>query len=665
MKKYFIVYCLLSATIASAQTWGPLGFGVSDDVHTLYNDVPNQQLLVGGKFLRAGKHYTSKFSRWDGSVWDNVDFKVLSASQVNSIISHDGTLYVAGNFNVIGGAPVNNIVSWNGTNWEGVGKGFNETVNCLYVFNDTLYAGGKFGLSGSDTTGHIAKWDGSSWLPVGDGINGGAGTSVNCIGAFKGKIYAGGKFLNAGGVPVENISYYDTRWNEVGGGISGTIAHVNAMEEYNGKLYVTGSFQTAGGNTVKNIASWDELSWNAVGGGLIGALGSAEGKALFSNGNKLFVGGNIASAGTAGNTVNNIAVWNDTIWSAVGNGVDGSVYAISIFNNELYVGGSFSNAGLSTLPTLNIAKWCPQNSSISGNVTYSGGNVPSGKATLFAINNSDVKMLKVDTASVFNGQYIFNNVPSGKFIIRVEADTTGMTKRTVTTYSGDKFKWFNADKITVSCGTVLTGQNIQLLELPTLNGKGKAKGKIKEGFKFEKTYGDPVPGIDVAIEQIPGGAIQQMTITEDNSGDEGSFSIDGLENGTYEISVEVPGIPMVSTYTFTITDTDTNHIDLNFSVDSTRIYREGTTSIISFNTQKEENKWAYPNPFDQSITFDLKGLGLYNIMLFDALGRNNYSKENVKAGLIKIETADLPEGIYFFRIDNREAIIASGTLIKK
>lgn len=69
----------------------------------------------------------------------------------------------------------------------------------------------------------------------------------------------------------------------------------------------------------------------------------------------LYAGGQFTTAG--GNSVNYIASWNGTSWSALGSGVNGIVYALEVgLDGTLYVGGTFSSAGGISLAD-KMARW--------------------------------------------------------------------------------------------------------------------------------------------------------------------------------------------------------------------------------------------------------------------------------------------------------------------
>jgi hypothetical protein len=112
----------------------------------------------------------------------------------------------------------------------------------------------------------------------------------------------------------------------------------------NGDVYAGGDFTIASGVTVNHVAKWDGSAWSALGTGMNGHVYAL---AIAPNGN-VYAGGNFTTAG--GSTINYIAKWNGSSWSALGTGVIGAVYALAIApNGNVYAGGNFTSAGGITL----------------------------------------------------------------------------------------------------------------------------------------------------------------------------------------------------------------------------------------------------------------------------------------------------------------------------
>jgi hypothetical protein len=77
------------------------------------------------------------------------------------------------------------------------------------------------------------------------------------------------------------------------------------------------------------------LSWSALGDGVNGTV-----RAIAVDGDNIYVGGSFTQAG--GVSAQNIATWNGNSWTALGGGVGGGVSAIAIWGGDVYVGGGFT-----------------------------------------------------------------------------------------------------------------------------------------------------------------------------------------------------------------------------------------------------------------------------------------------------------------------------------
>lgn len=153
-------------------------------------------------------------------------------------------------------------------------------------------------------------------------------------------------------------------WVPMLGGHPGVDSSVHAMTVFDAGdgsgplLIVAGQFQTAGGAAVGRIAAWNGLAWSALGAGVNGDVNAL---VVFDDGQgggpALYAGGSFTSAG--GVTANRIARWNGDEWSSLGEGVDGPVLALAVFDDgsgpALYAGGSFTSAG--GVPASRIARW--------------------------------------------------------------------------------------------------------------------------------------------------------------------------------------------------------------------------------------------------------------------------------------------------------------------
>jgi hypothetical protein len=147
----------------------------------------------------------------------------------------------------------------------------------------------------------------------------------------------------------------DNQYDNLNSGVNNEVFDIQ-FNELDNCLYAGGRFDKANGTatTVNSIAKYDGSTWSALGSGLSGGFIYAY-KILFDAEGNVYVCGDFTSAGGSG--ANYIAKWNGSAWSALGTGLDGVATGMIIDpdNGDIIVVGSFANAGGSSASR--IARW--------------------------------------------------------------------------------------------------------------------------------------------------------------------------------------------------------------------------------------------------------------------------------------------------------------------
>jgi len=398
-----------------------------------YDDGGGTELYAGGQFDRAGEVTANNIARWNGARWEPVGQGMDGAVRALEAYDDETgvALYAAGSFTQADGRTANRIARWSGTQWEEVGGGFNATVNTLAVKTlfprEQLCAGGSFSRAGGQDVSQVAAWDGTEWRDLA-GVDGTVYSLRTITGAYSG-LYAAGSFTHASysdvdGLAriqvgqwfdlwfypndtvrdVERFTYGSTtslfvvgdfrymsdaraitylhyiaeqesnHWRPVGGGLENTASVVESLDDGTGEaLYVGGSFVRAGTIGASRIAKWDGSSWSSVGTGH-GLAGSDYNttvfKVLATEGDLepvIYAAGDFTAAGAA--PVHNIARWDGTEWTSLGDAVFGRgpnvpgwtyrVYDMAWFDDgsgtALYVAGNFGS--VNDVGVGNIARW--------------------------------------------------------------------------------------------------------------------------------------------------------------------------------------------------------------------------------------------------------------------------------------------------------------------
>ena len=304
-----------------------------------------------------------------------------SQDVLSFVVFDDGggpALYVGGFFEAAGGVVARSIAKWDGTSWTPLGSGLSGIVYDLAVFDDgggpALHACGTFVSAGGVTVNRIAKWNGSAWSALGTGLT----TPASSPAAFAMAVfddgagpdlYVGGTFTRAGGLTTNRIARWTgSAWQSFGSGVSGgSSPQVRALTVFDdgsgAALYVGGLFTTAGASTtVNHIAKWNGSSWSALGTGM-GSTVSALTVHDDGSGSALFAGGAFLTSG--GVTTNCVAKWDGAAWAALGTGISSTppgtrvVWTLTEYDDgsgvALYAGGGFTDAGGASASR--IAKW--------------------------------------------------------------------------------------------------------------------------------------------------------------------------------------------------------------------------------------------------------------------------------------------------------------------
>ncbi len=395
-------------------SWQPIGSGFDDVVGVIHEwdaDGPGpapSTLIAGGAFLAAGVHPARRIAQWDGAEWTEVAPGVSAAVLAlctwdpDGIGSAPGLLVVGGSFEqLILGARLNRIASWDGATWAPLGLGINRQVWELAPFDtdgpgpnpEMLAAIGQLDAAGGLILRHLGVWDGENWSAAGSPNLANNNWIHAAIGWMApnatGELVIGGDFSTFAGADANRVARWNgASWDVMGAGVNNSVSCF-AVWDADGSgstpphVIAGGHFTTAGGVGANRVARWDGSAWHPLGGGVGGeartmttwdADGAGPGSDL------LIVGGVFASA--SGVTVNRVASWNGSQWSALGLGVQGqSVDALAAFDPdgggpappELIAGGTFFIAG--GLPASRIARWDGSTWSTLGSGMSSSGQI--------------------------------------------------------------------------------------------------------------------------------------------------------------------------------------------------------------------------------------------------------------------------------------------------
>lgn len=378
--------------------------------------VPNgNDLYIGGTFTTIGGLKARGIARFNmqTGVWSTLgNDNVANGNGVNGLVAAivvvGSDLYIGGSFtrgynSSSSNVSANCIAKFNLTTktWSALGadsgptgNGFDGDVGSIAVLNGSVYMGGTFKhahvSNGNDIlTNGVARWTGTTWAALGKGTTTDTSSGVvSDLVVIGNDVYVGGNFTgvtNSNDVKlgVGYLARWNTQtsaWATVGTGVgaanNGVDGEVHALATNGTDLFVGGAFgQAVNSGSSKllanNLAKWNGTTWGVVGSSAT-AMGNGVENTVWEltyNGGLLYVGGEFIGGMTNGakTSANGIARWDGTNWTALGanmgaggNGVNFTVYAITPVSGMLYVGGDFSeayNSSSNKVSASTIARW--------------------------------------------------------------------------------------------------------------------------------------------------------------------------------------------------------------------------------------------------------------------------------------------------------------------
>lgn len=197
-----------------------------------------------------------------------------------------------------------------------------------------LYCGGSFSQAGPVTTWFVARLERQAGSPVWSSL-GDMDNRVDALAAWGDSVLAGGRFTLAGGEEVNRVAVFHAgEWRPVGDPFAWSWGHVLSLTIHEGTPWAAGS---------DFVVRWTGAAWEAVTGagfsGDVFALASFNGRVYATGAFSTIVEPSGASVASS-----NIAAWDGT-WQSLGSGLNGTGYALEVWNNQLVVGGVFSSPG--------------------------------------------------------------------------------------------------------------------------------------------------------------------------------------------------------------------------------------------------------------------------------------------------------------------------------
>jgi hypothetical protein len=189
-------------------------------------------------------------------------------------------------------------------------------------------AGGEFSAAGGIPVHNVARWVPGGWIALGDGFD----ATVRALAILDGALVAAGDFTHSGSVPIAHVA----RWNgsalaTAGYGYGWARAGARRAGRASSCTRAAHSRQRAVSKPIRWRAGWAVLA--PLGNGLDGTVHTL---AIFNG--SLVAGGEFVMR-EAVSPGQNLARFSSGEWRTPALGLDGPIYASAIYRGALVVGG--------------------------------------------------------------------------------------------------------------------------------------------------------------------------------------------------------------------------------------------------------------------------------------------------------------------------------------
>gem|GEM_PF-3583390 len=271
---------------------------------------------------------------------------------------------------------------------------------------------------------------------------------------------------------------------------------------------------------------------------------------------------------------------------------------------------------------------------LKGQVAYSGGNFGAGEVEVKFFNEIDSPtgstLYEYYSETMLTTTGFELQVAADRYIIRSVLVSPASYPGVFSTYyngipTGFTTNWEDAEALTLGCNDtmnivinmdenpgVVTG-TVSFAGTIYYWDSGGVKGITSDG---DREVGEPVEGAEIFIEQQP----NDEPIANTSSGTDGTYIINGIPEGfTYDMSVDIPGIPLISTYTDIFVGSGTTTLEnLNFFVDTTTtiggIFID-SVSGISIASIGLKYMSIYPNPSSDKLFVEVDAVSESDIRI--------------------------------------------------
>ncbi len=295
-------------------------------------------------------------------------------------------------------------------------------------------------------------------------------------------------------------------------------------------------------------------------------------------------------------------------------------------------------------------------SSLQGTLTI--GALPCIDCQVFryeydAVNPGVWSAIDSVTTSVV-GHYDFGQVDNFQSFVLMADPNDNFYPMSVETFYPTAYDWNNATVFSM-CGNDYV-KDIAVIEPMNFNGSNTLSGTVwYDPSGKTETEEDPIPLIDVVVEKTPPGQAQGRVVT---NGD-GKYQFTYVPNSdtTYTLFVNIPGVPVTSTYEILANNGGElfDNLDFCVNIDWSEIQTcQVNQPLITATAESSDSGFLlYPNPNNGMFTIETGKFAETDseIRITDTSGRLVFSKHYAETPYT-INMVNVAEGYYMVQLIN-------------
>ena len=430
---------------------------------------------------------------------------------------------------------------------------------------------------------------------------------------------------------------FPVNWDSMNGGMNGPVFCLSDHPQLG--LIAGGYYDTAGGYPIDNLAHWypgfagyDWIGLNSSGpDGLV--------YDILVDSNDIYVAGTLSSIDSVW-TGSGVVHWNGSTWEGLGQfyigGLLNYVNDLVIYRDTLYAGGYFrSDIGAPDFFT-NLAKWDGQNWVRAFEDTVLNGSVPGEVKTLHVHNGKLIVGGNFQLTNMLQSRNIFainGNTPE------YFSDDIATTVNDLATYEGELYaatKYLGASA--QDTGGLMRWENSQWVALM----HGFIYPQSAEIHALEETPYGLVFGGDFNLAAFIDISKNLAAYVKPQSGQDYFRSLGILDSSVLSLEFSNDDLYLGGYFT---TGFYTPVPSLG------RVSRIRLTDYLHKPETSSRKLSIYPNPAGNYVSIEMPVEKAGNLEVMDMAGRQ-YKCKIISSGqgVLKLETGNLPDGIYLLRI---------------